>query len=56
MDLKLRIKNNGLKLYNDIIPKHIVCFNCGLERSLNIWLENHGNNCKLPKLNTDRMT
>ncbi len=55
-ELLIKIKDNGLIPYNDEIPTYIVCFNCGLERSLNTWLKRHGKNCKLPKLNTDRMT
>lgn len=56
LQLITQIKNNGLTPYKNIIPKYIVCFNCGLERPLNIWLKDHGNNCKLAKLNTERMS
>lgn len=55
-ELLIRIKDNGLKIYKNIIPKHIVCSNCGLERSLNIWLKEHGNNCKQTKLDSNKMT
>lgn len=56
LQLITQIKNNGLIPYKNIIPKYVVCSNCGLERQLNIWLKNHGNNCKLAKLDIEQMS
>lgn len=54
MNKKLKIFN-GLK-YTGKLPKFVVCSNCGLQRPLAIWKKEHGNNCKLPHLNTSKMS
>lgn len=55
-ELLKKIKENGLILYQNNIPKHVVCHNCGLERTLKTWLNEHGKKCTLPTLDRDSIT